>query len=156
VPCATINLTTKAGVWTTPKIPVSCVEQGRWRHVSTEFSAGMYAPPQMRSNKSRQVTTSYKECGQAVSNQSEVWQNVEEMTCSLRTVSPTGAMKDAFDQRAADFDSYIVADKQTGQSKGYGFVVMGIDDQAQSAIQALDGKKCSEFTVKVQASKGKG
>lgn len=52
--------------------------------------------------------------------------------------------------------AHIVLDKQTGQSKGYGFVVMSSDVEAQSAIKVLDGKKCGEFTVKVQESNGKG
>ncbi len=51
--------------------------------------------------------------------------------------------------------AYIIPDKQTGQSKGYGFVVMESDAEAQAAIKALDGKKCGEYTVKVQETKAK-
>jgi len=46
--------------------------------------------------------------------------------------------------------AYIIPDKETGQSKGYGFVVMSSDAEAEAAIKALDGKKCGDFTVKVQ------
>ncbi len=52
--------------------------------------------------------------------------------------------------------AYIITDQQTGQSKGYGFVLMGTDDQAQSAVKALNGKKCGDFTVKVEMTKSKG
>ena len=52
--------------------------------------------------------------------------------------------------------AYIITDRQTGQSKGFGFVVMSSDDEAQAAIAALDGKKCGEYTVKVSEAKGKG
>ena len=52
--------------------------------------------------------------------------------------------------------AYIIPDKQTGQSKGYGFVVMSSEAEAQAAIKALDGKKCGDYTVKVQETKGKG
>ena len=52
--------------------------------------------------------------------------------------------------------AYIIPDKQTGQSKGYGFVVMSSDTEAQAAIKALDGKKCGDYTVKVEETKGKG
>lgn len=52
--------------------------------------------------------------------------------------------------------AYIIPDKATGQCKGYGFVVMSSDAEAQAAIKALDGKKCGDFTVKVQETKGKG
>jgi len=49
--------------------------------------------------------------------------------------------------------AYIVTDQQTGESKGFGFVVMADDDQAQAAIAALDGKMCGEFTFRVSEAK---
>jgi cold-inducible RNA-binding protein len=52
--------------------------------------------------------------------------------------------------------AYIITDRETGQSKGFGFVVMSSDAQAQAAIDALDGKKCGEYTVRVNEAKGKG
>jgi cold-inducible RNA-binding protein len=51
--------------------------------------------------------------------------------------------------------AYIVTDRQTGESKGFGFVVMNNDAEAQAAIKALDGKKCGDYTVKVSEAKGK-
>ncbi|MHC5191899.1 MAG: RNA recognition motif domain-containing protein [Planctomycetota bacterium] len=51
--------------------------------------------------------------------------------------------------------AYIIPDKETGKSQGYGFVVMENEAEAQAAIKALDGKKCGDFTVKVQEAKGK-
>ena len=50
--------------------------------------------------------------------------------------------------------AYIIPDRKTGQSKGYGFVVMGSDEEAAAAIEALDGKKSGDFTVKVQPASG--
>ncbi|RKY06339.1 MAG: hypothetical protein DRP56_07600 [Planctomycetota bacterium] len=104
-----LNTTILIEASTTQKIPVSCVEQGRWNHVSSKFSSGMYSPPEMRLNKSRAVSRSYAECGQAVSNQGEVWADVENIVSDLDTHAPTRAMKDAFDQRSRDFDSYVLA-----------------------------------------------
>ncbi|MBL7106808.1 MAG: RNA-binding protein [Phycisphaerae bacterium] len=52
--------------------------------------------------------------------------------------------------------AYIITDRQTGKSKGFGFVEMSSDDEAQAAIVALDGKKCDGYTVKVNEAKGKG
>ena len=52
--------------------------------------------------------------------------------------------------------AYIVTDRQTGESKGFGFVEMSNDDEAQAAITALDGKKCDGYTVKVNEAKAKG
>ncbi|MHC4123034.1 MAG: RNA recognition motif domain-containing protein [Planctomycetota bacterium] len=52
--------------------------------------------------------------------------------------------------------AYIVTDRQTGQSKGFGFVEMSSDDDAQAAINALNGKDCGGYTVKVNEAKTKG
>ena len=53
-------------------------------------------------------------------------------------------------------NAYIITDRQTGQSKGFGFVVMSSDAEAQAAIAALDGKDCDGYTVKVNEAKTKG
>ncbi len=34
----------------------------------------------------------------------------------------------------------VISDRSTGQSKGFGFVEMGSDQEAQAAISALNGK----------------
>ena len=49
--------------------------------------------------------------------------------------------------------AYIVTDRQTGKSKGFGFVIMSSDDEAKAAVAALDGKKCGDYTVKVNEAK---
>ncbi|SRR5690554_3415600 len=35
----------------------------------------------------------------------------------------------------------VIADRDTGRSKGFGFVQMGSDDEAQAAIAALNGQE---------------
>ena len=51
--------------------------------------------------------------------------------------------------------AYMIKDSKTGESKGFGFVVMSSEAEAQAAIAALDGKKCEGYTVKVNEAKGK-
>jgi RNA recognition motif-containing protein len=51
--------------------------------------------------------------------------------------------------------AYIITDRETGKSKGFGFVVMSNDAEAQAAIAALNGKECGGYTVKVSEAKGK-
>ena len=51
--------------------------------------------------------------------------------------------------------AYVINDRKTGESKGFGFVVMSSDAEAQAAIAALDGKKCGEYTVRVSEAKAK-
>ena len=49
--------------------------------------------------------------------------------------------------------AYIVNDRKTKQSKGFGFVIMSTEDEANAAIRALDGKDCGGYTVKVSQAK---
>lgn len=37
--------------------------------------------------------------------------------------------------------AHVVVDRQTGRSRGFGFVEMGSDDEAQAAISALNGQE---------------
>lgn len=43
----------------------------------------------------------------------------------------------------------IITDKFTGRARGFGFVEMGSDDGAQSAIAALNGQKVDGRELKV-------
>jgi cold-inducible RNA-binding protein len=45
--------------------------------------------------------------------------------------------------------AHVVTDPETGRSKGYGFVEMATEDQAQAAIAALNGKDCNGQTLTV-------
>ncbi len=49
----------------------------------------------------------------------------------------------------------IVTDKFTGRSKGFGFVEMPNDDQAQAAIAALNGKEVDGRNIVVNESRPK-
>jgi len=51
--------------------------------------------------------------------------------------------------------AYIITDRETGKSKGYGFVVMDSEEDAMAAITALNGKDCGGYTVKVNEAKSK-
>ena len=47
----------------------------------------------------------------------------------------------------------IISDRATGRSKGFGFIEMGSDEEAQAAIGALDGKDCGGRAIKVNEAK---
>ena len=43
----------------------------------------------------------------------------------------------------------IVKDRETGRSKGFGFVLMPNDEEAKAAIEGLDGKELDQRTIRV-------
>jgi len=47
----------------------------------------------------------------------------------------------------------IISDRETGRSKGFGFVEMPNGDEAQAAIQAMDGASVGERTLKVNEAR---
>lgn len=79
------------------RIPVSCVEQGRWSHVSRNFSPGHHAPSSLRGMKSRQVHDNLRRRGRADSDQGAVWECVAGHLSAARVGSPTQAMSDAME-----------------------------------------------------------
>ena len=49
-------------------------------------------------------------------------------------------LEQMFAAHGAVVSAQIIADRDTGRSKGFGFVEMGTDQEAQAAITALNGK----------------
>jgi RNA recognition motif-containing protein len=49
--------------------------------------------------------------------------------------------------------SQVIMDRDTGRSKGFGFVEMGSDQEAQAAIAALNGKEVDGRSLTVNEAK---
>jgi RNA recognition motif-containing protein len=47
----------------------------------------------------------------------------------------------------------VITDRETGRSKGFGFVQMGTDQQAQAAIAALHGKEVGGRSLTVNEAR---
>jgi len=52
-----------------------------------------------------------------------------------------GDLTQLFGQHGTVVSAQVVQDRDTGRSKGFGFVEMSSDQEAQAAIQALNGKE---------------
>jgi RNA recognition motif-containing protein len=66
---------------------------------------------------------------------------------------------DALQQRFAEFGSVssakVMMDRDTGRSKGFGFVEMGSDAEAQAAIRGLNGKSVDGRALVVNEARPK-
>lgn len=51
------------------------------------------------------------------------------------------SLKDLFASHGSVASARIITDRDTGRSKGFGFVEMGSDDEAQAAIETLNGQE---------------
>jgi len=47
----------------------------------------------------------------------------------------------------------VINDRDTGRSKGFGFIEMSSDDEAQAAMTALNGQDCGGRALKVNEAK---
>jgi hypothetical protein len=96
-------------------IPVSCMEQGRWHHVSDQFAPGKYHSPSLVRRRSRETEASSLAAGAPptpqvlASAQHGVWDSIEINARDLDTHSGTGALNEAFDAREHEIDEVVAA-----------------------------------------------
>lgn len=96
-----LNISILVPAKTTIRIPVSCVEQGRWRYTSGEFSSSnrtLFAAA--RKAKMMRVSENLKDRASRASDQGEVWEQIQGKLGSLGARSVSSAMSDAFESRA--------------------------------------------------------
>ena len=62
-------------------------------------------------------------------------------------------LKDLFAAHGSVVSSRIITDKFTGQSRGFGFVEMSSDTEAQAAIAALNGTQLGGRTLTVNEAR---
>jgi len=64
-------------------------------------------------------------------------------------------LQQLFGAHGAVQSAQVITDRDTGQSKGFGFVEMGSDQEAQAAIAALNGKDHGGRALTVNEAKPK-
>lgn len=64
-------------------------------------------------------------------------------------------LQNMFGEHGTVKSAQVVMDRETGRSKGFGFVEMGTDEEAQAAITALNGKQHAGRTLTVNEARPK-
>ncbi len=67
--------------------------------------------------------------------------------------STEDTLKETFSQAGTVESVAIITDKMTGRSKGFGFVEMSTDEEAQNAIQMFNGKELEGRTITVNEAR---
>jgi RNA recognition motif-containing protein len=62
-------------------------------------------------------------------------------------------LKDACSPFGAVETATVITDKMSGRSKGFGFVEMSNDEEAQKVIEAMDGKDLDGRQIKVNEAR---
>jgi RNA recognition motif-containing protein len=65
------------------------------------------------------------------------------------------ALQQMFEAHGTVQSAQVIMDRDTGRSKGFGFVEMGSDAEAQAAIAALNGKEVDGRSLTVNEARPK-
>lgn len=65
------------------------------------------------------------------------------------------ALKSTFEVHGSVVSAKVIKDRESGRSKGFGFVEMANDTEAQNAMQALNGSEVNGRTIIVNEAKPK-
>ena len=118
-------------------LPVACVEEGRWHYeASSDFDPSEdFAYGRLRSRNASAKAESLRTSGNRAVDQGEVWADISLKHDEAGSVSPTGAMRDAFDHHRGDLDDMKVAfsDPEPGQTG-----VIACVDGRPLALDAFD------------------
>jgi len=66
------------------------------------------------------------------------------------------AIREAFESFGEVISARVIKDKYSGQSRGFGFVEMPVQSQAQTAIKSLNGKELLGQRMIVNEARARG
>jgi len=121
-----LNITILVGGFAKIVIPVSCVERGRWHHLSREFGSAkrhMYA--KARAAKMAQVSRSMRTNGTRRSDQSAVWEELACKSARLGSHSTTEAMAAMYEQERPRLEGFEQAFHPLEKQVGAVFAING-------------------------------
>ncbi len=59
------------------------------------------------------------------------------------------SLRNVFTEFGEVVDAHVATDRMTGQSRGFGFITMGTDDQAKQAIEKMNGQELDGRALRV-------
>lgn len=62
-------------------------------------------------------------------------------------------LEELFSEHGAVESARVITDRMTGRSRGFGFVEMSSDEEAQAAIESLNGKELDGRTLTVNEAR---
>ena len=136
-----VNTSILLSAESTTKIPVSCTEAGRWAEVSAQFKkSDTVLHHKARARKAQSVSTSYLMSETPVSDQGEVWADIQYLQAASATHSPTNAMKDVYEARQRELDQCLAALRPAAGQQGLlvcvGGKPIGCDYVSRSEVYA--------------------
>ena len=102
-----LNTSVLVAAHSSTKIPVSCVEHGRWRFRSKHFaSGGTHSSSKLLYCLKASVSRSVQAGGSHTSDQGAIWREVARQQESLGASSGTGAMSDTYEAHRQRLDEF--------------------------------------------------
>ncbi|HEV7453696.1 MAG TPA: RNA-binding protein [Candidatus Saccharimonadales bacterium] len=62
-------------------------------------------------------------------------------------------LKEAFEAFGQVVSAKVIVDRDTNRSKGFGFVEMGSEEEAQAAVKGMDGKDLAGRSIAVSEAR---
>lgn len=121
-----LNITILAPANASMKIPVSCVERGRWSYEQRDFrtsSRTLFA--KARHAKMQHVSEDLKANRRTRSDQDAVWSAIDQKLAMLRAAAPSSAMSDAYESRSANIEGMVARLHTVPQQRGAVFAING-------------------------------
>jgi len=152
-----VNLTVLVAAKSDFKLPVSCVEQGRWHYESREFKPAAYAHPKLRDLKVRSAQQNRKMMGEALADQGGVWDEVDEHLDYFAAAAPTRdlamGVEAAWERTAAIRQEIALPEDACGFIAAYSGKVAGLDlfDNPET-LQKLWGRMSDAYFI--EAARG--
>lgn len=74
---------------------------------------------------------------------------------NLSYTTTSDSLRTAFSKAGNVVSADVLMDRQTGRSRGFGFVEMGSDEDAKKAIEMFDGKDLDGRSLRVNIAQPK-